>query len=57
MCGWDDVCDPQVSRCEKFGYGVMVTQVAVTAPGVAALQSSGTYVANKYFQLFILYII
>ncbi|XP_047244018.1 protein broad-minded isoform X4 [Girardinichthys multiradiatus] len=32
---------PQVSRCEKFGYGVMVTQVAVTAPGVAALHSSG----------------
>ncbi|XP_068609884.1 protein broad-minded [Brachionichthys hirsutus] len=31
----------QVSRCEKFGYGVMVTQVAATAPGVAALQSSG----------------
>ncbi|XP_032398929.1 protein broad-minded isoform X1 [Etheostoma spectabile] len=31
----------QVSRCEKFGYGVMVTQVAATAPGVAALLSSG----------------
>ncbi|XP_028254205.1 protein broad-minded [Parambassis ranga] len=31
----------QVSRCEKFGYGVMVTQVAATAPGVVALQSSG----------------
>ncbi|KAM9703168.1 protein broad-minded [Menidia menidia] len=31
----------QVSRCEKFGYGVMVTQVAATAPGVAALQASG----------------
>ncbi|XP_056150177.1 protein broad-minded [Lampris incognitus] len=31
----------QVSRCEKFGYGVMVTQVAATAPGVAALHSSG----------------
>uniref|UniRef100_A0A3Q3B1D3 Protein broad-minded n=1 Tax=Kryptolebias marmoratus TaxID=37003 RepID=A0A3Q3B1D3_KRYMA len=30
----------QVSRCEKFGYGVMVTQVAATAPGVVALQSS-----------------
>uniref|UniRef100_A0A671MIM7 Protein broad-minded n=1 Tax=Sinocyclocheilus anshuiensis TaxID=1608454 RepID=A0A671MIM7_9TELE len=27
--------------CEKFGYGVMVTQVATTAPGIAALQSSG----------------
>ncbi|XP_068433515.1 protein broad-minded isoform X2 [Clinocottus analis] len=31
----------QVSRCEKFGYGVMVTQVAATAPGVAALHKSG----------------
>ncbi|XP_067881518.1 protein broad-minded isoform X4 [Heterodontus francisci] len=31
----------QVSKCEKFGYGVMVTQVAATAPGVVALQSSG----------------
>ncbi|KAI4802171.1 hypothetical protein KUCAC02_020025, partial [Chaenocephalus aceratus] len=31
----------QVSRCEKFGYGVMVTQVAATAPGVAALHTSG----------------
>ncbi|CAL8316051.1 unnamed protein product [Lota lota] len=31
----------QVSRCEKFGYGVMVTQVAATAPGVMALLNSG----------------
>ncbi|XP_056283570.1 protein broad-minded isoform X2 [Pseudoliparis swirei] len=31
----------QVSRCEKFGYGLMVTQVAATAPGVAALHKSG----------------
>uniref|UniRef100_A0A3Q3WXC1 Protein broad-minded n=1 Tax=Mola mola TaxID=94237 RepID=A0A3Q3WXC1_MOLML len=31
----------QVSRCEKFGYGLMVTQVAATAPGVMALCSSG----------------
>ncbi|XP_051511088.1 protein broad-minded isoform X2 [Myxocyprinus asiaticus] len=31
----------QVSRCEKFGYGVMVTQVAATAPGIVALQNSG----------------
>uniref|UniRef100_A0A8C6UUP5 Protein broad-minded n=1 Tax=Neogobius melanostomus TaxID=47308 RepID=A0A8C6UUP5_9GOBI len=29
------------SRCEKFGYGVMVTQIAATAPGVVALNSSG----------------
>ncbi|KAG8444599.1 hypothetical protein GDO86_009673 [Hymenochirus boettgeri] len=31
----------QVSRCEKFGYGVMVTQVAATASGAFALQKSG----------------
>ncbi|CAL8318203.1 unnamed protein product [Merluccius merluccius] len=31
----------QVSHCEKFGYGVMVTQVAATAPGVMALRDSG----------------
>ncbi|XP_063299536.1 protein broad-minded isoform X1 [Pelobates fuscus] len=31
----------QVSRCEKFGYGTMVTQVAATAPGASALQKSG----------------
>uniref|UniRef100_A0A8C5Q6I6 TBC1 domain family member 32 n=1 Tax=Leptobrachium leishanense TaxID=445787 RepID=A0A8C5Q6I6_9ANUR len=31
----------QVSRCEKFGYGVMVTQVAATASGALALQKSG----------------
>ncbi|XP_041418668.1 protein broad-minded isoform X1 [Xenopus laevis] len=31
----------QVNRCEKFGYGVMVTQVAATASGALALQRSG----------------
>eukprot|EP00057_Strongylocentrotus_purpuratus_P010856 XP_011665330.1 PREDICTED: protein broad-minded [Strongylocentrotus purpuratus] len=31
----------QVSKMEKFGYGTMVTQVSATAPGMAALQSSG----------------
>ncbi|KAM4771016.1 protein broad-minded [Rhinophrynus dorsalis] len=31
----------QVSRCEKFGYGVIVTQVAAVAPGALALQKSG----------------
>lgn len=31
----------QVSKCEKFGYGVMVTQVAATAPGIAALRLAG----------------
>ncbi|KAH9488114.1 hypothetical protein Btru_065340, partial [Bulinus truncatus] len=30
-----------VSKCEKFGYGVMVTQVAATAAGIQALQSTG----------------
>lgn len=35
-----------MSRCEKFGYGVMVTQVAATAPGVVALHCSGT---NAFF--------
>ncbi|ESO96909.1 hypothetical protein LOTGIDRAFT_231711 [Lottia gigantea] len=31
----------QVGKFEKFGYGVMVTQVAGTAPGIAALQNTG----------------
>ncbi|XP_078335507.1 protein broad-minded-like isoform X8 [Crassostrea virginica] len=31
----------QVSKCEKFGYGYMVTQVAATAPGMIALQKTG----------------
>ncbi|KAJ6655237.1 hypothetical protein lerEdw1_005581 [Lerista edwardsae] len=31
----------QVSGCEKFGYGVIVSQVAATASGAVALQSSG----------------
>eukprot|EP00069_Balaena_mysticetus_P013496 bmy_08120T0 len=31
----------QVSRHKKFGYGVLVTQVASTAAGAIALQSSG----------------
>jgi len=30
-----------VSKCEKFGYGYMVTQVAATAPGMAALRKTG----------------
>ncbi|PVD21206.1 hypothetical protein C0Q70_19375 [Pomacea canaliculata] len=34
----------QVSKCEKFGYGCMVTQVAATAPGMVALQNTG-YIA------------
>ena len=36
-----------MSRCEKFGYGVMVTQVAATAPGVVALRSSGTKATSR----------
>ncbi|XP_014433426.2 protein broad-minded isoform X1 [Pelodiscus sinensis] len=31
----------QVSGCERFGYGVMVTQMAATSPGAVALQHSG----------------
>ncbi|XP_012936761.1 protein broad-minded [Aplysia californica] len=31
----------QVGICEKFGYGYMVTQVAATALGIQALQSTG----------------
>ncbi|XP_028401729.1 protein broad-minded-like isoform X2 [Dendronephthya gigantea] len=31
----------QVSKCEKFGYGVMVTQIAATCPGIVALETSG----------------
>ncbi|CDQ77258.1 unnamed protein product [Oncorhynchus mykiss] len=30
----------QARPCDKFGYGVMVTQVAATTPGVVALHSS-----------------
>ncbi|CAL1586616.1 unnamed protein product [Knipowitschia caucasica] len=40
----------QVSRCEKFGYGVMVTQIAATAPGVVALKSSG-FIQALVFEL------
>nr|XP_032640747.1 protein broad-minded [Chelonoidis abingdonii] len=31
----------QVSGCERFGYGIMVTQMAATSPGAVALQRSG----------------
>lgn len=31
----------QISRHQKFGYGVLVTQVASTAAGAVALQNSG----------------
>ncbi|XP_074644785.1 protein broad-minded-like [Tubulanus polymorphus] len=31
----------QVSKCEKFGYGYMLTQVAATSPGMVALQNTG----------------
>ncbi|CAM4533720.1 unnamed protein product [Lepidochelys olivacea] len=31
----------QVSGCERFGYGVIVTQMASTSPGAVALQRSG----------------
>lgn len=42
----DDICinSTQVSKCEKFGYGYMVTQVAATAPGMIALQKTGNLI-------------
>ena len=36
-----DIVKFQVSKCEKFGYGYMVTQVAATAPGMHALEKAG----------------
>lgn len=40
----------QVSKCEKFGYGYMVTQVAATAPGMVALQKTG-YISSLIAEL------
>ena len=34
----------QVSKFEKFGYGVMVTQVAATCPGIVSLGNSGSVI-------------
>jgi len=31
----------QVSSCEKFGYGYMMSQIAATAPGIAAMDKTG----------------
>jgi len=31
----------QVSSCEKFGYGFMMSQVSATAPGIAAMDKTG----------------
>jgi len=31
----------QVSNCEKFGYGYMMSQIAATAPGIAAMDKTG----------------
>ena len=31
----------KVSKCEKFGYGCMLTQVAATSPGMLALLNTG----------------
>ena len=31
----------QVSKIEKFGYGVMMTQISTTAPGMFALEKAG----------------
>lgn len=47
----------QVSRCEKFGYGVMMTQVAATAPGVMALNKSGNVLlpCHRFWAVFSLF--
>ncbi|XP_045551642.1 protein broad-minded isoform X2 [Salmo salar] len=37
----------QARPCDKFGYGVRVTQVAATAPGVVALHSSVVHVHGQ----------
>lgn len=34
---------PQVSKCEKFGYGCMVTQLASTAAGILELSRCGEW--------------
>ncbi|KAJ3043748.1 hypothetical protein HDV00_004154 [Rhizophlyctis rosea] len=31
----------QVSKCEKFGYGVLVSQISTTKPGMQALHNTG----------------
>ena len=31
----------QVSKIEKFGYGVMMVQISATAPGMVALEKAG----------------
>ena len=31
----------QVSKCEKFGYGVLVSQISSTKPGMQALHNTG----------------
>ncbi|KAJ3380825.1 hypothetical protein HDU84_005556 [Entophlyctis sp. JEL0112] len=44
----------QVSSCEKFGYGVLVSQVGVTQGGMLALVNAGfveRYVCNVFEQL------
>ncbi|KAJ3342415.1 hypothetical protein HDU83_006104 [Entophlyctis luteolus] len=44
----------QVSSCEKFGYGVLVSQVGVTQAGMLALVNAGfveRYVCNVFEQL------
>ncbi|KAI9340897.1 broad-minded protein-domain-containing protein [Obelidium mucronatum] len=41
----------QVSACEKFGYGVLVSQVSVTGPGMKALCKTGligSYLKNLW---------
>ena len=35
------MCGTQVSKCEKFGYGCMVTQLASTVAGISELIDCG----------------
>lgn len=37
----------QVSKCEKFGYGVLVSQISTTQPGMRALHATG--LLRSYF--------
>ncbi len=33
----------QVSKTEKFGYGIMLTQITATAPGILAVEKTGNF--------------
>ena len=42
----------QVSKCEKFGYGCMVTQLASSAAGILELNNCGVCVAGRFHQVY-----